>query len=159
MCEKSEIARSEAARIGVVIENDRDIDLFVSLLDKVGAAAIETATKKIKSQGLRRLYAGNIALALGLQPARVGDSVGNADPDAAADPVHVPVRAEATRADVEKAVEKVRQEAKDERDRRSARDIREREGRLLEDEKLRADFRACIDATLGPILERIERKR
>lgn len=151
MNEKNRSAQLDAARMGVVIQNKRDLDVFVSVLDQVGVAAIEGAINKIKSQSMRRIYAGNIARALGLQRLlipKIGDAV-----------AVVTVTVEPTRADVAIAVERAKQDAVVERDRRAAREVRERDGRLLEAEKLRAETRARIEATFGPIRARIKRDR
>lgn len=151
MNEKSRSVQSEAGRMGVVVENDRDMAVFEALLVQVGVAAIESAITSIKSQSLRRIYAGNIARELGLHRLlipKIGDAV-----------AVVTVRVELTRADVALAVERAKQDAVAERDRRAAREVREREGRLLEAEKSLADSRARTDATFAPIFARIKRER
>lgn len=151
MNEKSGSVQSEAERMSVVIENDRDITVFEALLDQVGVAAIEGAITKIKTQSMRRIYAGNIARALGLQRLllpKIGDAV-----------AVVTVTVEPTRADVALAVEKAKQDAVAEHDRCAAREVREREGRLLEADKLRVETRARIEAVFGPIHARIKRDR
>ena len=140
MSEKNEIARSEADRMGVVIENDRDIAVFEWLLHQVGAAVIENAVFNIKSQSLRRVYAGNIARALGLRP-----------------PAYeiAPIVSKTTRADVATAVELVKRHAEEHRSRNAERAIRENDARRLEDELARAASKKIREE----LFERIARRR
>lgn len=140
MSVKNEIARLEADRMSVVIENDRDIAVFEWLLGQVGAAVIENAIFKIKSQSLRRVYAGNVARAVGLRPPAYEN---------------VPVVPEPTRADVAATVELGKRHAEEQRARNVERAVREKDARRLEDELARAASKKIRDE----VFERIARRR
>lgn len=126
--------------MGVVIENDRDIAVFEWLLGRVGAAVIENAVFKIKSQSLRRIYAGNIARLVGLRPPAYEN---------------VLVAPEPTRVDVATAVELVNRIAEDHRARNAERAIREKDARRVEDKLARAASKKFRDE----VFERIARRR